>query len=183
MSDGLKESTMIQLSHAADALLDRCLACCNERHAPQSFGSFFQHAVAQALGRIDRYRGCYANPGAGQPDVIAGDTGFEVKTHMGVSIELTGNYAAIRTQYARFRLIFLRTDLRPFQFGVLEVPETVPRRINLGAAVAEGLTVDADLEIQLGNELSATLEAVGTDWSDAQSPDQAREVLQHLLRR
>ena len=162
---------MIQLSHASAALMSLSL----ERQTPQSFGSCFQHAVAAALGWLDGYRGCYANPGAGQPDIIAGRTGIEVKSSKGPQIQLQGNYAAIRPQYDQFRLVGLRTDL--FLLWALVIPDDAPPSVKLGSSVSPKLDSDAALETGLARELAWVLETTGTQWTDAPSPDAAREAI------
>lgn len=47
---------------------------------------------------MQAYHGCYVNPGAGQPDIIAGTTGFELKTTAEGAVNLSGNYRDIRNQ-------------------------------------------------------------------------------------
>lgn len=162
---------MLQLSHASAALMARALS----RQTPQTFGSCFQHAVATALGRIEAYRGCYDNRGAGQPDIIAGRTGIEVKSSKGSQIQLQGNYAAIRQHYDRFRLIGLRTDL--FVLWALVIPDDAPPSVTLGRTVSPDLASDEALETGLARELAWVLETTGTPWSDAQTPDAARDAI------
>lgn len=166
---------MFQLSNAANAILERCLKRCGS----QSFGSCFQHAVAASLNRVEGYKGCYGNPAAGQPDIIAGKTGLEVKSSSGASISLQGNYASIRAQYDHFRLIGLRTDR--MLLWALVIPAAVPSSVSLGRIVSPPLAVDSGLSEGLRTHLSWVLEAAGTEWSDAGGPDEARKALERLL--
>ncbi len=168
---------MIQLSHASTALLRRSLAL--PCRTPQVFGSCFQHAVAAALNRIDGYQGCYVNPAAGQPDVIAGHTGIEVKSSVTAEIALGDNYQNIRPQYDQFRLIGLRTDL--FLLWALEIPNPVPPQVILGAELAPNLKSDVQLENDLKRELNWVLETAGTVWSDAATPTDAQDALKRLV--
>jgi hypothetical protein len=166
---------MIQLSNAATALLRRCL----EQRGAQAFGSCFQHAVVAALNQIEEYKGCYGNPAAGQPDIIAGRTGIEVKSSAEATIRLTGNYAAIRGQYEQFRLVGLRTD--HMLLWALIIPGDMPDTIKLGAAVDPPPGSDSGLERSLKDRLTWVLETAGTAWSDAASPDLARQALDRVL--
>ncbi|WP_396275039.1 hypothetical protein [Hyphomonas sp.] len=158
---------MITLSNSCVALLERCLAIRKE----QEFGFRFQDAVAVALHSLDEYRGCYSNPGAGQPDIIAGSTGFEVKSTGSDAVGLDGNYHAIRGQYPHFRLVGLRTDVKPYPLWVIRMPENPPTRVRFARVLEAGLVSDADIEARLGRALAEILCAAGTGWSD--EPDRA----------
>ena len=164
-------------SIAAVVLFERCLV----KQTPQACGSFFQRAVAHALARVNGYQGCYQNPGAGQPDIIAGTTGFEVKSTESGRIELAGNYEAIRPHYKDFRLVALRTDIRPFALWVLQISQTVPRVITLGTAIDPLTPPDESLELALAQQLSFVVETAGTLWSDASSPTASGEALTRVL--
>ena len=144
---------MVILANSCVALLERCLGLRGE----QEFGSRFQDAVAVALQSLDEYRGCYSNPGAGQPDIIAGTTGFEVKSTRSDAVNLSGNYQAIRGQYPHFRLVGLRTDVKPHPLWVIRMPDNPPTRVRFERVLATGLQSDTDVEARLASLFEATL--------------------------
>ncbi len=166
---------MFRLSNASNALIARCLT----RHNAQDFGSFFQHAVAAALNRLDGYHGCYSNAGAGQPDIIAGRIGIEVKTTGTARISLDGNYSEVRSHYDHFRLIGLRTDL--MAMWALEMPNPPPPTVELGAVLRPQLATDQQLESGLARELSWVLESAGTAWSDADDEGGAKVAIEQAV--
>lgn len=165
---------MIQLSNTAVLLLDRL----REQKGPQVFGSWFQDAVAVALDGMPAYAGCYGNRGAGQPDIKAGDTGFEVKSIAGQSVELDGNYKEIRRQFRNFRLIALRTDLRPYHLWVVEMPGDPPTRISLEQRMDTRTPIDQALSGELAVRLSAVIAGAGVAWTDAPSRDDGCRMLE-----
>ena len=166
---------MFQLSNASTALIDRCL----QRQTPQAFGSFFQYSVWAALRRLADYQECYSNDGAGQPDIIAGRIGVEVKSSGTARIVLDGNYSDVRTQYEHFRLIGLRTDL--MAMWAVEIPDPVPPTVDLGTVLRPQLTTDQQLESGLARELSWVLESAGSVWSDAQTEVAARAAIDRAV--
>ena len=167
---------MIQLSNAAVLLLDRL----REQKGPQVFGSWFQDAVAVALDGMAPYAGCYGNRGAGQPDIKAGDTGFEVKSIAAGSVELEGNYREIRRQFRNFRLVALRTDVRPYHLWVVDMPQDPPTRVALEATMDARTPIDRALATELAIRLSAVIAAAGTAWTDAPSRDEGCRMLERV---
>ena len=167
---------MVILANSCVALLERCLGLRGE----QEFGSRFQDAVAVALQSLDEYRGCYSNPGAGQPDIIAGTTGFEVKSTRSDAVNLSGNYQAIRGQYPHFRLVGLRTDVKPHPLWVIRMPDNPPTRVRFERVLATGLQSDTDVEARLARALAAILGAAGTAWSDEPDRAEAKKRLERM---
>jgi hypothetical protein len=158
---------MVNLSNSAVILLEAVL---NQKGA-QVFGSWFQDAVAHALGTMDAYPRCYMNRGAGQPDIIVGRTGFEVKSTADGTVALDGNYQAIRDQYDCFKLVGLRTDLKPFPLWVLEMPKKPPERVSFNRIMDSRTPVDEALNRELASRLSRVLVAAGTSWTDVKDRD------------
>ena len=167
---------MFKLSNSAVVLLEELL----RTRQPQVFGSWFQDAVAVALGTLPEYADCYVNPGAGQPDILAGTTGFEVKTTSTGTVNLEGNYQAIRPQYPVFKLIGLRTDVSPFLLWVIEMPSDPPGSITFRAVMPQAAPVDGRLGPILARRLSAVLVAAGTSWISAQDRKEASIVLKNV---
>lgn len=168
---------MIQLSNAAVLLLERLQ---EQKKTPQVFGSWFQDAVAVALDGMPQYVGCYANRGAGQPDIKAGDTGFEVKSLAGASLELDGNYREIRRQFTHFRLIALRTDLRPFHLWVVDMPRDPPSRVVLAAVMDRQTPHDVPLATELAVRLSRVIVSVGRAWTDEPDRVEGCRILERV---
>jgi len=168
-------TTPCRLSNAAVLLLDRLL----RDRTPQVAGSWFQDAVAVALDGMPQYAGCYGNRGAGQPDIKAGDTGFEVKTTAGASIELDGNYKEIRRQFKHFRLVAMRTekDMRPYHLWVIDMPEDPPTRVVLETRMDARTPLDGALTTSLAKRLSELIAAAGVAWTDAASRDEGCRML------
>lgn len=164
---------MIKLSNSAILLLERLL----QQKGAQVFGSWLQDAVAAALDGMPAYRGCFANRGAGQPDIKAGDTGFEVKSTSDASIELDTNYRAIRGQFRHFRLIAVRTDIRPYHLWVIELPQDPPHRVQLERVMDARTPNDDSLEAELARNLSAVVTAAGTSWTDARDRNEGCNAL------
>lgn len=158
---------MVNLSNSAVILLEAVL---NQKGA-QVFGSWFQDAVHHALGMMDAYPRCYMNKGAGQPDIIVGRTGFEVKTTANGKVTLDGNYQAIRKQYDYFKLVGLRTDVKPFPLWVLEMPMNPPESVTFNRIMDSRTPVDEALNRALASRLSRVLVAAGTSWTDAKDRD------------
>jgi hypothetical protein len=158
---------MVNLSNSAVILLEAVL---NQKGA-QVFGSWFQDAVAHALGTMEAYPWCYMNRGAGQPDIIVGRTGFEVKTTANGKVTLDGNYQAIRKQYDYFKLVGLRTDVKPFPLWVLEMPMNPPESVTFNRIMDSRTPVDEALNRELASRLSRVLVAAGTSWTDATDRD------------
>ena len=158
---------MVNLSNSAVILLEAVL---NQKGA-QVFGSWFQDAVHHALGMMDAYPRCYMNKGAGQPDIIVGRTGFEVKTTANGKVTLDGNYQAIRKQYDYFKLVGLRTDVKPFPLWVLEMPMNPPESVTFNRIMDSQTPVDEALNRALASRLSRVLVAAGTSWTDAKDRD------------
>ena len=158
---------MVNLSNSAVILLEAVL---NQKGA-QVFGSWFQDAVHHALGMMDAYPRCYMNKGAGQPDIIVGRTGFEVKTTANGKVTLDGNYQAIRKQYDYFKLVGLRTDVKPFPLWVLEIPMNPPESVTFNRIMDSRTPVDEALNRALASRLSRVLVAAGTSWTDAKDRD------------
>ena len=158
---------MVNLSNSAVILLEAVL---NQKGA-QVFGSWFQDAVHHALGMMDAYPRCYMNKGAGQPDIIVGRTGFEVKTTANGEVTLDGNYQAIRKQYDYFKLVGLRTDVKPFPLWVLEMPMNPPESVTFNRIMDSQTPVDEALNRALASRLSRVLVAAGTSWTDAKDRD------------
>ncbi len=131
----------------------------------------FQDAVAHSLGKMEAYVGCYMNRGAGQPDIIAGRTDFEVKSSANGTVALDGNYQAIRSQYDNFKLVGLRTDVKPFPLWVLEIPLIPPERMIFRRTMDARTPVDQKLNKELSSRLSILLVAAGTSWTDALDRD------------
>ncbi|MFM7215651.1 MAG: hypothetical protein ACKO3H_12315 [Verrucomicrobiota bacterium] len=169
---------MFTLSNSAVVLLEELL---RTRQA-QAFGSWFQDAVAVALGTLPQYAKCYANPGAGQPDILAGKTGFEVKTTSMGTVNLEGNYQAIRPHYPVFKLIGLRTDVRPFLLWVIEMPPVPPRSITFRAVMPQDTPVDHELGPILAQRLSSVLVAAGNSWISAPDRKEALVVLENMAK-
>jgi hypothetical protein len=158
---------MVSLSNSSTVLLEAVL---NQKGA-QVFGSWFQDAVAHALGTIAVYQGCYMNKGAGQPDIISGRTGFEVKSIANGTVAIDGNYQAIRSQYAHFKLVGLRTDVKPFPLWVLEMPLNPPESVTFRRIMDARTPVDEELNRELASRLSIVLAAAGTSWTNALDRD------------
>jgi hypothetical protein len=164
---------MTKLTNSAIILLERLL----QQKGAQVFGSWVQDAVAAALDTLPPYRGCFNNRGAGQPDIKANDTGFEVKSTAAGSVELDVNYRAIRGQFRHFRLIALRTDIRPFHLWVVELPENPPHRVALDRDMDPRTPIDTALEAELARRLSEVIAAAGTAWTDGADRHAACEWL------
>lgn len=164
---------MIKLPNSTVILLERLL----QQRGAQVFGSWFQDAVAAALDGMPAYRGCFANRGAGQPDIKAGDTGFEVKSTAAGAIELDTNYRAIRGQFRHFRLVAMRTDVRPYHLWVIELPVDPPHRVVLERVMDARTPADEAIEAELARRLAAAVTAAGTSWTDAQDRDTACAAL------
>ncbi|MEY2715561.1 MAG: hypothetical protein RIT24_1904 [Planctomycetota bacterium] len=164
---------MIKLSNSTVILFERLL----QQRGAQVFGSWFQDAVAAALDGIPAYRGCFANRGAGQPDIKAGDTGFEVKSTAAGAIDLDTNYRAIRGQFAHFRLVAMRTDVRPYHLWVIGLPADPPHRVALERAMDTQTPLDEALGADLTRRLAAVVTAAGTSWTDAPDRDAACAAL------
>lgn len=158
---------MVNLSNSSTILLEVVL----NRKGAQEFGSWFQDAVAHALGTMEAYVGCYMNRGAGQPDIILGRTGFEVKSSANGTVALDGNYQEIRSQYDNFKLVGLRTDVKPFPLWVLEIPLNPPERVIFRRTMDARTPVDQKLNKELSSRLSTLLVAAGTSWTDAPDRD------------
>lgn len=158
---------MVNLSNSSTILLEAVL---NQKGA-QVFGSWFQDAVAHALSTMDVYQGCYMNRGAGQPDIISGRTGFEVKSNANGTVALDGNYQAIRSQYDHFKLVGLRTDVKPFPLWVLEMPMNPPESVTFRRIMDARTPVDEELNRELASRLSMVLVAAGTSWTMAPDRD------------
>ena len=158
---------MVNLSNSSTILLEAVL---NQKGA-QLFGSWFQDAVAHALGTMEAYIGCYMNRGAGQPDIIAGRTGFEVKSSANGIVVLDGNYQTIQSQYDNFKLVGLRTDVKPFPLWVLEMPLNPPERVIFRRTMDAHTPIDQKLNKELASSLSMLLVAAGTSWTDALDRD------------
>jgi len=107
----------------------------------------------------------------------AGDTGFEVKSTSGASIELDTNYRAIRGQFRRFRLIAVRTDIRPYHLWVIELPQDPPHRVQLERRMDARTPNDDALEVELARQLSAVVTTAGTSWTDARDRDEGCNAL------
>ncbi len=168
---------MHKLSNSAVILLEDLL----QRRGAQIFGSWFQDAVSAALGTMPAYQGCYVNPGAGQPDIIAGTTGFEVKTTADGAVNLSGNYHDIRKQYPNFKLVGLRTDVRPFPLWVLDMPVDPPTRVNFERVMDPRTPVDEVVGWELAERLSRMLVAAGTAWSRAEAREEAKDALRRAI--
>lgn len=164
---------MFHLSNSAVILLEAL----RNKWGPQEFGSWFQDAVAYALGTMGSYRGCYTNPGAGQPDIIAEGTGFEVKSTADGTVALEGNYQAIRTHYQHFKLVGLRTDVKPFPLWVLEMPKDPPTRVTFKRIMDSITPIDPALNQELARRLSNVLVAAGTSWIEAEDRKSACDAL------
>lgn len=164
---------MVNLTNSAVILLEAVL---NQKGA-QVFGSWFQDAVAHALGTMDAYQRCYMNRGAGQPDIISGRTGFEVKSIADGTVGLDGNYQAIRSQYDSFKLVGLRTDVKPFPLWVLKMPLDPPDSVTFHRIMDSRTPVDEELNRELASRLSMVLVAAGTSWTEAPDRDAGRIAL------
>jgi hypothetical protein len=160
---------MQRLTHSATALL----LDLSEEKGPAVMGSWFQDAVATALRTFTLYSQCYANPGAGQPDILSGTTGFEVKSIAEGHITLAGNYADIQQHFREFRLVALRTDIQPFPVWVLEITGQTPQRIHLREQV-DLTALGCSLETDLARRLSELITATGTGWTRARNRDEAK---------
>lgn len=158
---------MVNLSNSATILLE---AVFNQKGA-QVFGSWFQDAVAYALSTMDAYQGCYMNRGAGQPDIISGRTGFEVKSTANGTVALDGNYQDIRSHYDDFKLVGLRTDVKPFPLWVLVMPLNPPQSVTFRRIMDASTPVDGKLNKELASRLSIVLVAAGTSWTEAPDRD------------
>lgn len=136
-------------------------------------GSWFQDAVATALRTFTVYAQCYANPGAGQPDIISGTTGFEVKSIAEGHVTLDGNYADIQQHFREFRLVALRTDIEPFPMWVLEITAHTPKRIHLREQ-SDASALSAQMEFGFAQRLSELIVGAGTGWTRARNRDEAK---------
>jgi len=176
---------MFNLSNSAVILLEALL---NKRGA-QEFGSWFQDAVASALGTMDSYRKHYINKGAGQPDITIMDektgfsTGFEVKSTSEGFVVLDGNYQAIRQifQDRHFKLVGLRTDVKPYPLWVIEMPKDPPTRVTFKRIMDSITPIDQALNQELAFRLSNVLVAAGTSWSEANDRNSACAALQRAV--
>ena len=164
---------MVNLTNSAVILLEAVL---NQKGA-QVFGSWFQDAVAHALGTMDAYQRCYMNRGAGQPDIISGRTGFEVKSIADGTVGLDGNYQAIRSQYDYFKLVGLRTDVKPYPLWVIEIPKDPPTRVTFKCIMDSRTPIDEGLNKELARRLSVVLVTAGTSWSKAEDRKSACNAL------
>ena len=172
---------MFHLSNSAVILLEALLI----KKGPQEFGSWFQDAVASALGTMDSYRKHYPNRGAGQPDISIMDektgfsTGFEVKTTSDDFVVLEGNYEAIRQifQDRHFKLVGLRTDVKPYPLWVIEIPKDPPTRVTFKCIMDSRTPIDEGLNKELARRLSVVLVAAGTSWSEAKDRNSACNAL------
>ena len=152
-----------------------------QEKGPQEFGDWFQDAVQHSLSTMDAYSGCYENLGAGQPDVIAGQTGFEIKTTSDGSVALAGNYHDIRSQFSIFKLVGLRTDVKPYPLWVLEMPSNPPLRVTFKRVMNENTPIDRALNEELAHRLSALLAAAGTSWGGATDRKTANAALNRVV--
>ena len=172
---------MFNLTNSAVILLEALLI----KKGPQEFGSWFQDAVASALGTMDLYRKHYINKGAGQPDIIIKDeqtgfsTGFEVKSTSEGFVVLDGNYQAIRQifQDRHFKLVGLRTDVKPYPLWVIEMPKDPPTRVTFKRIMDSITPIDQALNQELAFRLSNVLVAAGTSWSEANDRNSACNAL------
>lgn len=172
---------MFNLTNSAVILLEALLI----KRGPQEFGSWFQDAVASALGTMDSYRKHYPNRGAGQPDINIKDektgfsTGFEVKTTSDDFVVLDGNYQAIRQifQDRHFKLVGLRTDVKPYPLWVIEMPKDPPTRVTFKRIMDSITPIDEALNQELALRLSDVLVAAGTSWSEANDRNSACNAL------
>ena len=101
---------------------------------------------------------------AGQPDIIAGTTGFEVKTTGEGAVNLSGNYRDIRSQYPHFKLVGLRTDVNPFPLLVLDMPGDLLTQLIFERAMHASTRADEVVGRRLVERLSQLLGAAGTAW-------------------
>lgn len=163
---------MQRLTHSATTLLLDIQA----RRGAAVMGSWFQDAVAAALRTFPEHANCYANPGAGQPDIISGETGFEVKSVAADDIALEGNYRQIQNQFAHFRLVAMRTDIQPFPLWLLELHADAPTRIPLRERTDPRFP-NADIEDSFAGRLSELIVAAGTGWTREQTRSSARSRL------
>lgn len=163
---------MQRLTHAATSLL----LDIKERRGASVMGSWFQDAVAATLRTFAEHANCYANPGAGQPDIISGDTGFEVKSVAADGLVLEGNYREIQAHYRHFRLVAMRTDIEPFPLWLLELRADAPARIALRER-ADPRVPSVDIEAAFARALSELIVAAGTGWSRESSRERARDRL------
>ena len=165
---------MVNLSNSATILLEAVF----QQKGAQVFGSWFQDAVAYALSTMDAYQRCYMNRGAGQPDIISGRTGFEVKSIADGTVTLNGNYRLIRSQYDYFKLVGLRTDVKPFPLWVLEMPLNPPESVTFHRTMDSRTPLDEELNRELASRLPMVLVAAGTSWTEAPDRDAGCIALQ-----
>lgn len=174
---------MIKLSNSASYLL----ADLHARVTAQDFGGWLQDALGCALDLAPAHRGCYANRGAGQPDIqtrISGmSAGVEVKTTKDRTISLGSNYRLIAGRFEVFKLVALRTDLRPFHLLVLDLPKDPPARIALDQVMIRDTPMDGAFGSIVAAQLSSLIVASGTLWTKARSRDDGYKSLEAVAAR
>ena len=173
------------LSNATMALLSRSRENFDSRRNVQGFGTAFQHIVQIALRRLPGLEDVYINPGAGQPDIFNGVSGFEVKTTASDRIDFDGNYCDIRNQFLQdgkpFRIVILRVDILPYRFWVLNVGHDSPATASLASTEVPGYESDLDFEAMLAHSVEHVVCTSGTLFSDAVSPTDVSNVLRQMF--
>ena len=171
--------------NATLALLSRSRENFDARRNVQGFGTAFQHIVQIALRRLPGFEDVYINPGAGQPDIFNGHSGFEVKTTASDHVSFDGNYGDIRNQFLRdgkpFRIVVLRVDTLPYRFWVLSVGPDSPATASLAATEVPGYESDLGFEAQLAQSIKHVVCTSGTSFSDAASPTDVSNVLRQMF--
>lgn len=176
---------MMILGNATLALLSRSRENFDARRNVQGFGTAFQHIVQIALRRLPGFEDVYINPGAGQPDIFNGQSGFEVKTSASDHVRFDGNYSDIRTQFLRdgkpFRIVVLRVDTLPYRFWVLNVGPDSPATASLAATEVPGYDSDLAFEALLAQSIRHVVCTSGTLFSDAASPTEVSSVFRQMF--
>lgn len=98
---------------------------------PQDFGNIFQHAVAIVLRQTRP--GLYELGGAGNPDIVWGASGWEVKTAPR-NCPIKAACLAAMVNRANQRLVFLDTTAAPYTLYVCDFTGFVTKHVANGQA-------------------------------------------------
>jgi hypothetical protein len=172
---------MYIFSNSTLALLERARRNFEKNENVPGFGNAFQHVVLHGLRRITPYKDVYINSGAGQPDIFNNVAGFEVKTTKSAQVALDDNSLTVRKQFLSakksFMIAVLRVDSLPYRFWLLDSITDSPATASLLNEVVPGYSVPAELETKLAENIESVIDAVGTRFTDVESPSAASVAL------